>query len=110
VLEGLRDGARFLARTQDPTTAANKTAAKNLAVYGNTSGSGSPRVGGWATTDVTFTITNVNNSAGLYRGDPIIEVVVANTTFNYADVGFLSALGLPALSVGMSHQQRAIKE
>src|SRR5262245_2383316 len=53
VLEGLRDGARYLARVQDPyDTATAQPAAINLAVYGNTAGTGSLRVEGWTTSDV----------------------------------------------------------
>jgi len=110
VLEGLRDGARYLARTQDPNSTTNKTNASQLAVTGTIDGSGAARVDGWAAADVTFSITNVNNSAGTYRGDPTIYVVQATTTFDYADMGFLSALGLPALSVDATHEQRAIRD
>ena len=110
VLDGLRDGARYLARLQDPTITANQTSAKNLAVTGTIDGTGSARVDGWVAADVTFTIEDVDNSAGTYRGDSTIHVVHAATTFDYADVGFLGALGLPALSIDVTHEQRAIKE
>jgi Flp pilus assembly protein TadG len=110
VLDGLRDGTRYLARLQDPTTTANQTSAANLAVTGTIDGTGAARVDGWVAADVTFTIEDVDNSAGTYRGDSTIHVVHAATTFDYADVGFLGALGLPALSVAATHEQRAIKE
>jgi Flp pilus assembly protein TadG len=110
VVEGLRDGARYLARVQDPTTVANKTSAANLAVTGTIDGSGSARVEGWVAADVTFAITDIDNSAGTYRGDATIEVVHAATTFDYADVGFLSALSLPSISVDATQEQRAIRD
>ena len=110
VLDGLRDGTRYLARLQDPTATANQTSAANLAVTGTIDGTGTARVDGWVAADVTFTIENINNSAGTYRGDTTIHVVHAATTFDYADVGFLAALGLPALSVDATHEQRALRE
>jgi Flp pilus assembly protein TadG len=109
VIEGLRDGARYLARL-DPDSTTNQTNAANLATTGTIDGTGDPRVDGWLAADVTFSVTNVDNSAGTYRGLSIVKVVVATTTFDYADVGFLGALGLPALSVVATHQQRAITE
>ena len=73
-------------------------------------GTGAARVDGWVAADVTFTIEDIDNSAGTYRGDSTIHVVHAATTFDYVDVGFLAALGLPALSVTATHEQRAIRE
>jgi hypothetical protein len=110
VLEGLRDGARYLARTQDPTLDANKTNAENLALYGTIDISNDPplRVEGWD--DATFTVVPISNSAGTYRGGAIIQIVQATTTFNYADLGFLSVLGLPAISIAAAHEQRALGE
>jgi Flp pilus assembly protein TadG len=110
VLEGLRDGARYLARTQDPTSATNQTDASQLAATGTIDGTGAARVDGWVAADVTFAITDVDNSAGTYRGDSTIYVVQATTTFDYADMGFLSVFGLPALSVDATHEQRAIRD
>lgn len=109
VIEGLRDSARYLARL-DPDSSTNQTNAANLATTGTIDGSGDPRVDGWVAADVTFAVTDVDNSSGTYRGESTIKVVVATTTFDYADVGFLSVLGLPALSIDATQQQRAIRE
>ncbi|MGH6892691.1 MAG: TadE/TadG family type IV pilus assembly protein [Dongiaceae bacterium] len=109
VVEGLRDAARYLARL-DPDDSTNQTNAANLATTGTIDGSGAARVAGWTTGDVTFVITDVDNSAGTYRGPAIIKAVQATTTFNYADVGFLDALGFGAISVDAAHEQRAIEE
>ena len=110
VLDGLRDGARYLARMQDPTNTTSQTNAANLAATGTIDGSGTGRVDGWAAADVSFNIVNVANSGGAYRGDDPIQVVQATTTFDYADVGFLSALNLPSLSIDAAYEQRAIRE
>lgn len=109
VLEGLRDGARYLARL-DPDDATNQTNAANLATTGTIDGSGAERVPGWVAADVTFTIEDVDNSAGTYRGPAIVKVVQATTTYDYADLGMLDALGLGPLSVSAAHEQRAIEE
>ena len=112
VLEGLRDGARYLARVQDPSDATAQTDAVNLAVYGNIAGTGSSRVDGWTTSDVQIAPIDppIDNSAGTYRGGATIDIIEATTTFNYADVGFLSVLGLPSISIAVEHQQRALKD
>ncbi|HKP24801.1 MAG TPA: TadE/TadG family type IV pilus assembly protein [Dongiaceae bacterium] len=112
VLDGLRDGARYLARLQDPTDATNQTNAANLAVTGTIDGTGAARVDGWTAADVEFVVEDldVDNSAGTYRGGATIQRVQATTTFDYDDVGFLGALGLPALSIDATHMQRAIGE
>jgi Flp pilus assembly protein TadG len=113
VVEGLRDGARYLARL-DPDDPTNQANASNLAATGTIDGSGPDRVAGWSAGDVTFAITDVDNDDGagnpLYRGPDTIKVVQATTTFNYVDLGLLDALGLGALSVDATHEQRAIEE
>jgi Flp pilus assembly protein TadG len=113
VVEGLRDAGRYLARL-DPTDTTNQDNAANLAVTGTIDGTGDPRVDGWEADDISFVPTNVTNDDGtgnpLYRGPATIQVIEVTTTFNYNDVGFLSALGLPAISISAAHEQRVIKE
>ena len=113
VVEGLRDAGRYIARL-DPTITANQTSAKNLAVFGNVAGSGTARVEGWTAADVGFTPTNVTNDDGagnaLYRGGATIQVIQVTTVFDYDDLGFFAALGLPAISIAASHEQRVIQE
>jgi hypothetical protein len=113
VLEGLRDAGRYLARL-DANDTTNQGNAANLAVTGTIDGSGDPRVDGWIAGDVTFSVDDVTNDDGdgnpLYRGAGDIEVVQVATTFDYADVGFLSALGLGAISIDAAHEQRVIRE
>jgi Flp pilus assembly protein TadG len=115
VLDGVRDGARYLARLYDPADSAaqadaKENNAKNLVVTGTIDGSGAPRVDGWTVTDVDFIIIDIPNPDGDYRGDTTIHAVQATATFDYADVGFLAALGLPAISIDATHMQRAIGE
>jgi Flp pilus assembly protein TadG len=112
VIEGLRDAGRYLARL-DPNDVANQTSAANLATTGTIDGTGVARVDGWVASDIEFTVTPIDNTAGTYRGplEPAgIEVVEVSTTFDYADVGFLSALGLDPISIAAAHEQRVILE
>jgi Flp pilus assembly protein TadG len=109
VIEGLRDAGRYLARL-DPSDTINQGNAANLAVTGTIDGSGDDRVDGWKATDISFGITPVDNTAGTYRGLATIQVVEVTTTFDYADVGFLSALGFDAISINAAHEQRVIGE
>jgi hypothetical protein len=107
VVEGLRDAGRYLARV-DPTDATNQSNAANLAVTGTTDGTGELRVAGWEADDIEFDPLEVDNTAGDYRGPETMYVVRVETTFNYDDVGLLSALGLGAISIDASHEQRVI--
>ena len=109
VVEGLRDAGRYLARL-DPNDGTNQANAANLATTGTIDGSGDPRVDGWAAADVGFAVTDVDNTAGTYRGPAEIEVIQVTTTFDYADVGLLSALGLDPISIDAAHEQRVIPE
>ena len=109
VLEGLRDASRYLARL-DANDATNQTNAANLATTGTIDGTGAARVDGWVAGDIEFTVTDVDNTAGIYRGSAEIEVIEVTTTFDYADVGFLSALGFDPISIDAAHEQRVILE
>jgi len=109
VLEGLRDAGRYLARL-DPNDATNQGNAANLATTGTIDGTGDVRVDGWEAGDIDFFVTDVDNSAGTYRGPAEIEVIEVTTTFDYVDVGFLSALGFDPISIDAAHEQRVILE
>lgn len=106
VVEGLRDAGRYIARL-DPTLDSSKQNARNLAVTGTIDGTGDGRVAGWAADDVEIDDPVLaDESTTDYRGAPY--VVRIETTFDYADLGFLAALGLPTISVSASHEQRVI--
>lgn len=85
------DGARYLADNSlagstgviDVTSAVN-AAARNLVVYGNTGGSGSPLLSGMSAADVTVTVvdaTHVRVSAQ-FQYTPLLEVL---PMFGYGD-------------------------
>ena len=109
VVEGLRDAGRYLARL-DANDATNQGNAANLATTGTIDGSGDARVDGWEAGDIGFAVTDIDNTAGIYRGSAEIEVIEVTTTFDYADVGFLSALGFDPISIDAAHEERVIEE
>lgn len=116
VQAGVRDAARYYARCRrsDTVAAACAAAAQQIAVYGQI-GSGTARVTGWATGDVSVTIDktiavtldadgNVN-----YRSQyPNVLVVEVSTSFNYSGAGFLDYLGFGSLSLKGTHQERVL--
>jgi hypothetical protein len=109
VVEGLRDGTRYLARL-DPDDGTNQLNAARLATTGPIDELGAQRVPGWVATDVIFETDEIPNPSGAYRGPDPIQVIRATTTYDYADLGFLDVLGLDALSVSATHEQRVIEE
>jgi Flp pilus assembly protein TadG len=106
-LSGVRDAARYLALTPDPTNATNQSDARNLAVTGSIGG-GRPRVPGWTTSDVSINVSAVSNSAGLYSGGSAIQIVTVSTSFLDPSLGFLGLLGLNQPTISVSHQERFV--
>jgi Flp pilus assembly protein TadG len=109
---GVRDAARYIARSTKPNDLTIQMDAKNLATTGNING-GTPRVNGWRANDVSVSYASVNNAPALngltpYRGGFIIETVTVTTTFTVRSLGFFGLLGLRAPSLTVSHQERVI--
>ena len=115
---GLRDAARYLARSPTPCDGtspdwlAAEENAKNLATTGSISG-GAARVKGWTAAMVTPLCTAVENPPGakglaLYRGGPIIYVVTVSTRFTDHSLGFFGVLGLQPPIISVAHSERVI--
>jgi Flp pilus assembly protein TadG len=109
---GVRDAARYLSRSLNPSSPAVETAAENLAVTGSTSG-GTPRVFGWSGSDITISFTVIDNPVAAngtspYRGPAVIQVVTVSTSYTHRSLGFLDYLGLPNLVIQVSHSERVI--
>ena len=118
VATGLRDAARYVARTSavcDETSAtggAQHANARNLATTGSIAG-GVPRVKGWTPAMVAIRCSRVVNSAGaaglkMYRGGNTIYVVTASTLFARPSLGFFGFLGLQPPTISVSHSERVI--
>lgn len=119
---GLDDGARFAARcnsqlyTDAGLTAINcANIAANIAVFGNPAGTGSARVAGWSTANVTVTIgTNCQDvvvaGVTLYRSvTPQVCIVRAAGTYPYSGVGMLSLIGVAPITLSGLHEERLIR-
>lgn len=104
---GVRDAARYLALTADPTSTTDQIGAKNLAVTGSIGG-GPARVSGWTTADVSVAVGSVANSAGTYGGGSTVRIVTVSTSFVAPSLGFLGLLGLHKPTISVSHQERYI--
>lgn len=110
VSAGVRDAARYLARSVNPASSAAETAAENLAVTGSIFG-GTPRAPGWSPSDVSVRFKSIENHAGAngrgsYRGPEVIQIVTVSTSYTHPSLGFLDYLGLPNLVVHISHSER----
>ena len=104
---GVADAARYVARACDPTNATTLTNAQNLAATGSITG-GTNRVANWDPGEVSITFTNVDNSAGTYRGPPVIRIVNVAGNFTYASLGFWGFFGFSTPSVSVTQSERYI--
>jgi hypothetical protein len=115
---GLRDAARYLARSAAPCNPdsyswpIDHASAKNLATTGSIGG-GAARVKGWTAAAVRLNCTPIDNptgSSGLsaFRGGPVIYVVTASTRFTDPALGFFGFLGLKLPTISVSHAERVI--
>lgn len=104
---GVRDAARYLALTADPTSSTNQVDAKNLALTGSING-GRDRVTGWTPSDISIQIDTVDNNAAAYSGGSVIRLVTVSTSFVDPSLGFFDLLGLKPPTIGVSHQERAL--
>ena len=109
---GIRDAARYLARTATPNDLMIQTGAKNLATTGAFDGN-TARVNGWWTRDVDITYASVDNPVGVngltaFRGGAVIQSVTVSTSFAVPSLGFFGLLGLKPPAFTVSHQERVI--
>jgi len=120
VSTGIRDAARYLARTSSPTSGTSQTTAQNLAATGSPSGGTYRRVTGFDPGNVSISISYVANTLNTsnvrpYRQAPIecggpdqIAIISVTGSFPYASFGFLSFLGLSSPTVTVTHSERCI--
>jgi Flp pilus assembly protein TadG len=110
---GLRDAARYLARTPDPTDSTWQTNAKNIATTGTFDGSGTVRVTGWVAADVTCSALSIANPVDgqnllVTSGATDNQVITCSTSWSYPTLGMFGFLGLTAGNLVVAHSQRAI--
>jgi Flp pilus assembly protein TadG len=115
VESGVRDAARYLARTAPDTTPPTNPCdnatfvanAKNIAVTGVVSG-GTARVPGWTVGSVAITCPAFDNSAAAYQGPSTIYRITVSTTFADPALGFFGIVNLIAPNLTASHTERSI--
>lgn len=109
---GVRDAARYLARTEEPTAA--EAAARNLAVTGAVTAGQPLRVSWWQPQQVRITYRDTPNpidpATGLrrYRGADPLKVIRVSTDVPYAGQGLLALIRLGPLQVGAAHEERYV--
>jgi len=109
---GVRDSARYIARSANPNDPTITKDAKRLATTGAIDGN-TARVAGWKVDDVNITYDFISNPVaanGLtnFRGGSVIETVTVSTTFTVPSLGFFGFLGLTPPVFTVSHQERVI--
>lgn len=111
VESGVRDAARYLARTtadgSNPCSSTYVANAQNIAVTGVTSG-GTARVSGWAAGSVTMSCSTFSNSSNYYQGGTTIYLVTASTSFADPSLGLFGALSLSVPNLTASHTERSL--
>src|SRR5262249_29090227 len=109
---GIRDAARYLARTSNPNDSTFQTNAKNLATRGTVDTTGDLRVNGWVASDVDVSVGTVTNPAGvtlnLVGYNDANQTVTVSTNYAIPQLGFFGFLGLSAPTVSVSHSERVI--
>lgn len=120
VSTGVRDAARYLART-DPAAAAAQTTAQNLATTGSAAGGSYRRVAGFDPADVAISFSTVANTidgtTGLrpYRqaatvcgGPNAVTIINVTGSFTHSPFGFLGYVGLGPPTILVTHSERCI--
>jgi Flp pilus assembly protein TadG len=114
VESGVRDAARYMARTRAANSDANPCIdaasvanAQNIAVNGVITG-GTARVPGWTVGNVSINCTSFANTSATYVGGTTIYSVTVSTTFADPALGLFSVLNLTAPSLSASHTERSI--
>jgi len=122
---GVRDAARYLARTArdatPPTNPCDNTTnvanAKYIATHtgyaandgSSTISGGSLRVATWDVGNVTVTcLPSFDNSSATYSGPTTLYPVKVSTTFADPALGFFGFLGLGTPNISASHSERSI--
>jgi Flp pilus assembly protein TadG len=109
---GIRDAARYIARSTTPNDPTIKQNAKYLATTGAIDGN-TLRVKGWTADDIDISYTVIDNPTGNngltnFRGGAVIESVTVSTTFTVPSLGFFGILRLSPPTSTLSHQERVI--
>ncbi len=115
----MRDAARYLGRgsatcdTSGNFSYTNDTQAKNLALYGNTAGSGNLMLPFWSdpgTITIAGSCVPISTNWISPNGSGYVAAVTVSARVPYADLGFLALFGLNPPTFGIAHQEIGIPE
>ena len=107
-----RDAARYLAHTK--TTSGDETAARNLAVYANTAGTGARRVTGLTTGNVAISYVTISNPVlaatgeRAYRGTDPLRLVRVDVAWTSTASAMWGLFGASPVTYHAIHQERVI--
>src|SRR5262249_7615414 len=109
---GVRDAARYLARTSNPNDSTPQANANNLATRGNLDATGGLRVNGWTASDVTVSVATVTDPTGVTLKvvgyNDANQKVTVSTDYAIPELGFFEIFGLSAPTLSVSHSERVI--
>jgi hypothetical protein len=128
IAAGLRDAARYLAKTANPGAGANLELARHLATSGQISG-GAPRVSGFTDATVELCVASAGGSGcpNECTGDAVVlaaspcgpgracrggpaGIVLASTSFPERSLGFFHLLGLQPPTFCLWHEERMLPD
>lgn len=104
VEKGLRTGALFLARAEDPDDSASQASAVNLVRTGNLDGSGDLLAPGWSNTGSSVTASVRSFSLGNNDSTDVIRLEAALVYMPLLPQ-FAHLFGLGDITIRMSHEQ-----
>ncbi len=116
ISKGVRDAGRYLSRVPGgcpapATWSTEVTKAKNLAMRGDVDPLAPLLIDYWADpATVVITAPCFDNSTGTFRGANQIPIIRVTASVPYLDIGFVSVLGLPAMTMGAFHEEMHIGE
>ena len=122
VSTGVRDAARYLARTADPTDGAAQTAAQNLASTGSIAGGTARRIAGFDPSEVVINVSvmipnpaDPDTGQRPYReataacgGPDNIRIISVTGSFPHAPMGFLAYFGFSPPTITVSQSERCM--
>jgi hypothetical protein len=110
--KSLRGAVRYLT-LQPFAFACSNTAkgnAKNLALYGNTAGTGSALVSGWQAADISVSVVDVNDApiTDCSSYPTVVKISMSSSKVPYTSLMW-GIVGLPnAINMNVAHQERWI--
>lgn len=120
--KGLRDAARYLGKgfascdSNGNSSYTNGASAKNLAMYGNTAGTGTLVLPYWSDPNtITISVSCVATSTGTPAwittdGSSQVAIITVSAAVDYVGFGILAVFGLASPEFDLQHQEVSLPE